>query len=359
MNLPQKKPSKKNILAVVLVVALVGLIACQQTPQGPTKAIYGQSKAAVQMLNQGVKVRPAYDGSDFRFVAEIVDIALKKFGYKVEEKIKLITPAPLLHVALGYGDVDFTAVHWESLYEKFFERGGGSKRLERVGVIASNLLQGYQIDKKTAVKYKITNIAQLKDPKLAKLFDTDGNGKANLVNCPVGWGCDEVIEHQLKVYELQDTVEFDRKAVQIQLADTFTRYKQRQPVLYYCWTPSWLNEVLKNVVWLEVPFTSYPKGMGDYTEKDTSVNGKNLGFAVDRLRILANKEFLEDNPGAKRLFELIHIPVEDINTELKLVFKGENKPEDILRHANEWIQKHQQLFDSWIEEAKKAGKTSG
>ncbi len=29
---------------------------------------------------------------------------------------------------------------------------------------------------KTAEKYKITNVEQLKDPKIAKLFDSNGNG---------------------------------------------------------------------------------------------------------------------------------------------------------------------------------------
>ena len=34
-------------------------------------------------------------------------------------------------------------------------------------------MQRYQIYKKTADKYKITNIQQLKYPEIAKLFDSD------------------------------------------------------------------------------------------------------------------------------------------------------------------------------------------
>ncbi|MFP1591885.1 hypothetical protein ACLB1M_20810 [Escherichia coli] len=37
------------------------------------------------------------------------------------------------------------------------------------GVFVNGAAQGYLIDKKTADQYKITNIAQLKDPKIAKL----------------------------------------------------------------------------------------------------------------------------------------------------------------------------------------------
>lgn len=47
------------------------------------------------------------------------------------------------------------------------------------------------------------------------------------------------------------------------MADTITRYKEGKPVLYYTWTPYWISDVLKpgrDVVWLEVPFSSMPDG---------------------------------------------------------------------------------------------------
>ncbi len=66
--------------------------------------------------------------------------------------------------------------------------------------------QGYLIDKKTADQYKITNIAQLKDPKIAKLFDTNGDGKADLTGCNPCWGCEGAINHQLAAYGLTNTV---------------------------------------------------------------------------------------------------------------------------------------------------------
>ncbi len=109
------------------------------------------------------------------------------------------------------------------------------------------------------------------------------------------------------------------------------------------------------VIWLEVPFTSVPESQKDITEKDTSVEGKNLGFAIDRQRIIANKEFLAANPVAKRWFERVEIPAEDINVVSLYIKEGEDTPEDIRRHAREWVENHQELFDSWVEEAKNAG----
>jgi ABC-type proline/glycine betaine transport system substrate-binding protein len=81
-----------------------------------------------------VRVRPGCSTTTLsRFVAEVVNIGLKKLGYRVEE-LKELTPN-LLHVALGNDDLDILAAHWEKLFSSFYERSGGDKKLERIGVV--------------------------------------------------------------------------------------------------------------------------------------------------------------------------------------------------------------------------------
>ena len=86
----------------------------------------------------------------------------------------------------------------------FFENSGGDDQLERTGVFIDNVLQGYKIDRATAEEYGITSLEQLQDPEIAALFDTDGDGRANLTGCNPGWGCELVIEHHLDEYGLRD-----------------------------------------------------------------------------------------------------------------------------------------------------------
>ncbi len=333
--------------ATIFLILLVASI-WNSTPQG-----------AIGLKNtpvKGVEVKSAHSSLlEERFQTEIVNIGLRKLGYKTPEpkQIEYTT----MHIALGQGDLDYTGVHWEKGHQSFFEKGGGEEKLERVGFLTPNLLHGYQIDKKTADKYNITNLAQLKDPAIAKLFDSDGDGKANLTGCNSGWFCQIAINHHIKAYGLQDTVEQDQGTYSALISDTITRYKQGKPILYYTWTPMWMNAVLKSgkdVVRLEVPFTSLPKELGKFTEKDTSSNGKNIGFAIDNMRILANKKFLRENPAAKRFFELVQIPADDINDQNELVKEGENRVADIRRHAKEWVKNHQEKFDGWVEESRKA-----
>ena len=327
---------------LLLTVVSIGLITYQQSilwdiPSG-----------------EGVKIRPSSENSTYGiFLVEVINLGLEKLDYEVEP-LKQVT-IPIGHISVANGDLDFYGTHWEKGQNKFFIESGGEDKLERIGVTIDNALQGYQIDKKTADEYNITSLEQLKDPKIAQLFDSDGDGLANLTGCNAGWGCELAIEHQLDAYGLRDTVEHERGQYDILVVDTVARLQQGKPVLYYAYTPYWLSTVLelgKDVIWLEVPFTSLPQEQGEVTEEDTSVDGKNLGFAVDRVRVIGNKEFLAANPKAKRFFELIEIPIQDVNAQQKLVYDGEGSPEDIRRHAQEWVKNNQQQFDSWLESAR-------
>jgi glycine betaine/proline transport system substrate-binding protein len=105
---------------------------------------------------------------------------------------------------------------------------------------------------------------------------------------------------------------------------------------------------------LEVPFTDLPKEQSQITNQQTSVQGKNLGFAVDNIQILANQKFLDANPAAKRLFEVIEIPLTDINAQNQRIKSGENTPKHIRSHAEEWVKNNQQQFNRWIETARQA-----
>ena len=318
-------------------------MACQPAPE---------SSESTKGVTSQVSLRTAHSNwIEEHFQTEIVKIGLEKLGYQVETPKEIDYPA--IYISLANGDLDYSIVYYIPGHKAFFENAGGEAKLEGVGLLTPDGVQGYQIDKKTAEQYNITNLEQLKDPKIAKLFDSDGDGKANLVGCNAGWACELIIDHHLEAYGLKETVEHDRGQYTPLLANSITRYQQGESVIFYAYNPHWISAVLKpdrDVVWLEVPFTSLPPKMGDITEKDTLVKGKNLGFPKIEQRVVANKKFLADNPMAKRWFELVQIPAEDINTESLRIKEGENKPEDIRRHAQEWVAKNQDLFNNWIKE---------
>ena len=312
--------------------------------------------SAADLPGKGIKVQALKSSlAEETFQTLLVNRALAKLGYDVQP-IKEVE-YPTMHIALSNGDATFMADHWNPQHADYFKNAGGKDKLSREGVYSDNAAQGYLIDKKTADAYKITNIGQLKDPKIAKLFDTDGDGKADLTGCTPGWGCETMIEHQLDAYKLRGSVTHKQGTYSALMADTITRFKAGQPILYYTWTPYWVSAELRpgrDVVWLQVPFSSLP---GDQAKVDTALpNGKNYGFPLNTQKIVANKTFTDQNPAAAKLFAIMQLPVADINAQNLAMKDGQSKAADIERHTDGWIQAHQATFDGWIKTALAASK---
>ena len=80
------------------------------------------------------------------------------------------------------------ADHWTPLHNAFYDKAGGAEKLTIKGVLIENCAQGYLIDKKTADAHGITNMEQLKDPEIAKLFDTNGRRQGRSHRLPSGLG---------------------------------------------------------------------------------------------------------------------------------------------------------------------------
>ena len=333
-----KQRLKKSILLVLTTIFLISLIGFSSGAQTTTNSVPPRNSITIRSGTS--------DWIEDRFQTEIVNIGLEKLGYKTAPLVAVAYPA--LYTAVANGDLDIAPVFGDPGHNQFYQNAGGEKKLEKVGLLFP-LMQGYQIDKKTADKYGITNLQQFQDPKIAQLFDSDGDGKANLVGCDPGWSCELEMEHHLDAYKLRDTVEINQGNYTALLADALTRYKQGKPFFSYAYSPFWLGQILKvdqDVVWLEVPFTA--SNIENLTAKDTSVNGKNLGMIQGKYRVIANQKFLATNPSAKHFLELVKIPYEDMIRESYRIKNGEDKPQDIRRHAEEWVKQNQDLFDGWL-----------
>lgn len=295
------------------------------------------STFAEDMPGKGVEVSPIKGSpANAWFQHFVVQQGLEALGYDVQETLEADFPA--VHLAVASSDADYTFNHWKPLHNDFFDKSGGESVMTRVHAGITGAGQGYFMDKKTAEAQGITSIVQLQDAAIAALFDADGDGRANLSGCNPGWGCEIAIEDHLDKYELRDVVQHDQGSYFAIMADTITRYNEGGSILYYTWTPNWISDVL-------VPGTDVVQiGVQSDGEMDP-------GFAVNDVYIVANNDFLEDNPAAAKFFELVEIPIGAVNAAQVKLRDGENTLEDFQRHAAGWISENQEQFDTWVAEA--------
>jgi glycine betaine/proline transport system substrate-binding protein len=295
------------------------------------------------------------------FPAEIYKQLLEKLGYTVTGPKTLDNPP--FYQAVAQGDLDLWVNGWFPLhntYEDVFKNGA-----EKVGYVAKGgALQGYLIDKKTAEEHNIKYLTDMKKPEIAKLFDTDGNGKANMVACPPGWGCEELIAYQMDAYGLNDSIDLIKAGYSASMADALGRYKNGEPIFFYTWTPNWTVGLLKpgeDVVWLQVKEVKLPEEQASLADAAT-VEGVTgcaddpcvMGMPANDIRPVANSRFLDENPAVEALLKAVSIPLPDIYAQNAKMQQGEGDEEDIQRHASEWIEKNSDLVEGWLQAARDA-----
>ena len=321
--------------------------------------------AAQHLPGKGVKVQPARATWNTGYFQEaLVRAGLEELGYNVKKPKELQNP--LFYQSLALGDVDYWANGWFPVHEgqlpkNFYDKG------EKVGyVVKSGGLQGYLVSKKDAEKFNIKSLDDFKRPEVKEAFDANGDGKADLTACPAGWGCEQTITHHLDVYDLKEHVNPIKASYSASMADALARYNSGKPVFFYTWAPNWTIFKFKpgeDVVWINVPEIIPTEAQKDQVDRLTAsgITGAvsdpiNLGFVVADIQIVANKKFLAENPAAKEFFKQFTLPLDDINAQNTLMEKGEKSQKDIERHAQEWIKKNQETWNSWLEAARNAAK---
>ena len=293
--------------------------------------------------------------------AEILKRAMEDLGYDVT--MTSIGTAAFLQAA-AQGDLDISgdinmpqrALQYDTVKDEVTLLSGGT--------IQGGGINGYLIDKATAESRGITDLSALADPEIAALFDADGDGKADLMNCDPGWSCGDVVEFQLQEYGLTDTVESVRAKYEPLLAETFARYRQGDPVLYYTWSPSFATETLvpgEDVVWLPIPYDAAPEGVevpnGHLVE---GVEGCAGGATSCRMAtgswnwdIAANREFIADNPAIAALADGVEWPLATWSV-WETQMKEDNSARAIRKIADGWIEENRATYEGWLETAKAA-----
>lgn len=291
---------------------------------------------------------------------EIVAQLIEELGYSVNTSQVFSTEE--FYEALGRGDTDLWLDTWLPDHDPYIDRVSATGVMLAMSTpITDPAVQGYRVDLKTAQALDITSIADLKDPKIAKKFDRDGNGKADLIGCNQGWSCATIIDRHIQAYGLSDTVEQISDNYDYQIRQTIERYKRGEPVLFFTWKPHAVNRILApgaQTRWLTVPEAipvddvlgrPLPKPIEDL--EGCTANPCLTGFAETAVRPASRQDFLQLHPVIARLLDRVFIPIDVVETQLVARMNGKDTPEDLRRYAQEWLAANRSQVDTWLAEA--------
>lgn len=321
-----------------------------------TLTMFAGNLPAADLPGKGVKVQPARATWTTGFFLEaLYSRALNELGYDVLVAKDLSNP--IFYQAICQGDVDYWANGWFPLHDAQLPEEFDQKA-EKVGYVAKGgALQGYLASKDVVEKLGIQSLDDFKREEVKNAFDDNGDGKADLVACPPGWGCEKVITKHMEAYGLNDHINLIKASYSASMADAVARADAGKPVFFYTWTPNWTVFRLKpgkEVLWINVPRDLEGEETDASNVEGAVTDPLKMGFVPNDINVVANKEFLQKNPAAKKLFEVMQVPLEAIFAQNNKMYEGENKQRDIERHVDEFIEKNRNTWNGWLEMAKAA-----
>lgn len=328
-----------------------------------TAALAANALALNTTPGEGVTVRPARATWNTGFFQEaLIRKALTELGYDVEKPKDLTNP--IFYKSVTLGDVDYWANGWFPMHDAQLPKNFDAKA-EKIGYVAkAGGMQGYLVSKREVEKFNIKSLDDFKRPEVVKAFDQNGDGKADLTACPPGWGCEKVIAHHMKVYGLDKYIDPVKASYEAGMAAALGAYKSGKPVFFYTWTPNWTVFKFKpgqDVMWINVPGIKPTEAQAPAVDRMTvsGVEGAvsnplKAGFVVSDIRCVANRKFLAANPAAAKFLEEFTLSLSDISEQNTRMNEGEKSEKDIARHADEWIARHQDLWNKWLTAAREA-----
>ncbi len=316
---------------------------------------------AADLPGSGRVAKPARPNWDsFWFGQAILDKAMARLGYDVEAPKTL--GAPAIFTSMSHGELHYMADTILPNSAGLYKQTEGSVR--RIGPLMSpGTIQGYAVDKETAEKHDIRYLEDLLDPKIAALFDQNGDGKADMIGPNPDWtGSSAVVEHHMTKLGLEDAVKVVQGNYTTLSADAVGRYAGGDSIFIYTWFPNPVTMELRpgqDLVWLELRKPTLPEEQMVQYKALSDVPGCadpcDIGWLPTTYYIGVSEAWAQENPAAVAFFEQIKMHLEDRFWQNSLMKEGENSDEDIDRHADQWIEKHRDEFEIWIATAIEAG----
>ncbi|WP_299367709.1 glycine betaine ABC transporter substrate-binding protein [uncultured Tateyamaria sp.] len=242
----------------------------------------------------------------------------------------------------GDGSIDVFTDMWmpnqQALWDEYIDGNGTVKTNQPYNGTSNIYVPTYMAD-------KVSSIEDLKNPEIAAMFDTDGNGKGEYWAGDVTWASTKRWQIKFKSYGLDGLWEPN-----IVSADTFkagleAAYTSGKPQLFYYWTPEAIH-VKYDLTAVEEPARS--DGCEDVNldaEDWLEVSEFNCVIASNEIFVAYSASLEERNPAAAKMLSNVQFTGDEINGWIVEMFENKRDPREV---AEDWIADNKDTVQSWI-----------
>lgn len=254
---------------------------------------------------------------------------------------------PVLFEAMDGGSVDVHPDVWmpnqKNLVDKYVN--------DRGTVVLSD--KGYTgqagtcVTKQTVEKTGVKSVYDLGDPKIARQFDTDGNGKGEIWAGASGWASTTIEKVRFKSFGVAETFDVLEMDEELGLARIRAAAESGEPLATMCVKPHAMWKVADLVMLEEPPYEESKWTMVQPTDDPDWLNKSDIEVAWPPMQVqLAYAKRLEaDQKDVADVLSRISFETEEVSDFIYQVGELKREPEDV---ADAWIEDHPDRVRNWL-----------
>ncbi len=253
-----------------------------------------------------------------------------------------------LEQALGNDDIQIIAEEWVSRSDAW-KKAADAGKVRAIGHPFTGASEGwyvpdYMVSGLGASTPELRDVSQLGQAKYLKLFaDPEQPAKGRFLNCPSGWTCEGVNTAKLHAYGLDGRyIDFRPGTGPAMDAAISSAYAQKQPILFYYWSPSAIAGKLKLRRLDEPPYS-------DVCWSDlTSKTGRHVQGCTAPPADIAwgvSASFSSQKPEITALLGKATVPLDLLNASLVAIVDGHAAPD---AQALAFLKTRPDLWRSWV-----------
>lgn len=208
--------------------------------------------------------------------------------------------------------------------------------------------QAMCVTKGTAERTGIRDLKQLREPEMARKFDTDGDGKGDIWIGADGWGSTPIEQIRAKSYGYDKTMTLKIMEEDVALSEVDKAVKENRNIVFYCYTPHYMF-VVNDLVVLNEPahdatqwIIVQPSPTPGWFEKSSAgvawnTAALNIGYAAS----------LEaDQPEVVAMLNNVLL---DTDTLSAMTYALSVEKQDPSEFAKKWVEDNADTVDSWFQ----------
>jgi glycine betaine/proline transport system substrate-binding protein len=297
-------------------------------------------------------------------IAHVLKIVLEtKLGVEVE---LILADQPVILSAMDKGDggIDVHPDFWMPNQAGWWNQyiAPGSRETVLVNRNPYHGMQGLFIPQYVQDQYGLNSVTDLSNPEIAKLFDSDSNGKGEYWAGAPGWASTNVEKVKARSYGYDQFFESIEVPMAVFQAKLKTAYSRKKPVLFFSWTPEWIHTSYDLVRLEEPPFDGFamkskkddplfnpngcwkmyqPKDDLDWYEKSRIT----CAWPDADVYIAYSKSLTSRSPQVAQFFNQVTFSSDLVGEWITQMVMEKRDPVEV---ATKWVANHPEIVNEWI-----------